>query len=98
MIYLAAGIYAGALIGWVALRELSAWHQRRAHRRRVTRTTEELRAMMRRDPDAPTMSEARCDQLPGGHAWWTPEDHPWKSCPRCGAFERADLKDFDARR
>jgi hypothetical protein len=99
MIYLAAGIYAGALIGWVTLRELHQWRERRAHRRRVTRTTEELRAMMRRkDPDAPTMSEERCASL--GHA--VTSTHRGrklvKSCHRCGWSERVDLRDFDARR
>ena len=99
MIYTLAGIYAGALLTWVALREVSAWHQRLAHRRRVTRTTEDLRAMMRRkDPDAPTMSEARCASL--GHAVTSTHrgERLAKSCHRCGWSERVDMRDFDIRR
>ena len=54
--------------------------------------------MMRRDPDAPTMSEDRCASL--GHAVTSTHrgERLVKSCHRCGWSERVDMRDFDIRR
>jgi hypothetical protein len=64
------------------------------HRRR---TAWERAAPLDTDPDAPIMTEVRCAAL--GHAVVRKhrEGRLMKSCPRCGWWERMDLRDFDAR-